>query len=709
MTRLENRPTPESSSLLEIQEKESSKNDSVSTERVQEGGEAESQSNHSAPAFYASEVRSTKTLSGDSLGMVQTGKEGKGSRSLVEVQAQRTPGLQRTRNNGMVDPIKLGQNTRALIEKVRALGPEQKLIQAQDFHAMLKAVHDCYAQGIYDEHLPPIVQTNHQDEALGRIQEGDYVVMLNFRTDRLRKLTHALVDEDWPHFERLQPGNKKVMTPVPYDAALVGKVETIAETCAVDKPIDEVLWADGTTNFKIADGDKEAHALKFLRGQRDAPYGTEVIRIVPPRKIERDYSEAPEMTYRQITDQVLELADLEAKPVPQGIVSGKVLKAEDGSTPTVEVSATKRNFVINYPIDQVGHSGNFEAAVKSCEHLDRELGRAVEGLLARGYKVLITSDHGNVEMMRYADKQPDGSIKRDRPHSSHTANKVPLILVDPDKPKAKLKSGLTLASVAPTLLHLRGLAQPSEMTGESVLVDEPVPQGGAQKTAVIVLDGFGINPDPEDPYDATKKAKMPYLDQLKRDCPMTELQAAGEEVGLRADAPGNSEVGHMHIGAGRVVKQAILELDDMIESEFGSLGGEQGALAQLMRRAKEEGVRVHITGLASPTGQVHSSTKHLEAMLRTAALVGLEHVFFHAITDGRDSARDSGAKGLAQIQSTMEDIGVGQIVSILGRFWGMDRRKGEGNWERTFRAINMLMSGTDLPEELLSSCCGHHP
>ena len=152
----------------------------------------------------------------------------------------------------------------------------------------------------------------------------------------------------------------------------------------------------------------------------------------------------------------------------------------------------------------------------------------------------------------------------------------------------------------------------------------------------------------------------------------------------------------MHIGAGRVVKQAVLRIDELIDPDTGTFGDDSGAIIELIRQAKLTGRPLHVMGLASE-GNVHASLEHLYAVLRTAKREGLTDVNIHAFTDGRDTPRDSGTSWLRKIHDVTAAVGVGEIVTVMGRFWALDRN---GNTERTFRAYNTLLTGSDVPAAL---------
>ncbi|MDT7856418.1 2,3-bisphosphoglycerate-independent phosphoglycerate mutase [Rubrivirga sp. S365] len=206
------------------------------------------------------------------------------------------------------------------------------------------------------------------------------------------------------------------------------------------------------------------------------------------------------------------------------------------------------------------------------------------------------------------------------------------------------------------------------------------------KHLLLILDGYGIAEDSS--VSAVDAAETPFLDGLFARAPHSTLEASGRAVGLPPGQMGNSEVGHMNLGAGRVVDQDITRIDKAVED--GSLA-ENAVLRAAVQRALANGTKLHLMGLAS-TGGVHSHLAHLLALLNLAAKEGLkpECVVVHAFTDGRDTDPEGGAGYVRQIQDGIASAGVGVVGSVVGRYWAMDRDK---RWERTEKAYRLLTEG----------------
>ena len=199
--------------------------------------------------------------------------------------------------------------------------------------------------------------------------------------------------------------------------------------------------------------------------------------------------------------------------------------------------------------------------------------------------------------------------------------------------------------------------------------------------ALIIIDGWGYSVAREG--NAIALAETPFYDELAEKYPSTLLEAHGSRVGLPAGVMGNSEVGHLNIGSGRVIRMDVSLVDHEIEtSEFFR----NQVLSHGIDVALERGKSLHLMGLISD-GQVHSSLTHLYALLKMAKDHGVEQVFVHCFLDGRDTPPSSGAQYVAALQRKMTEIGCGQIASVVGRYYAMDRDK---RWERTERAYDLL-------------------
>ena len=203
-----------------------------------------------------------------------------------------------------------------------------------------------------------------------------------------------------------------------------------------------------------------------------------------------------------------------------------------------------------------------------------------------------------------------------------------------------------------------------------------------QPLVLCILDGFGLNPNPDG--NAVAQAKTPCIDKIMAECPHTTLCTHGEMVGLPEGQMGNSEVGHLNIGAGRVVEQWLLRISRALERGIADNEAMQSFVASL-GNAK----RIHLTGLVSPGG-IHAHTEHLKALLPQIRSVCDLPIAIHIITDGRDTGPESGVTYVQDLEAFCRTLDQVQIASIIGRFYAMDRDK---RWERTEKACRLFCNG----------------
>ena len=201
---------------------------------------------------------------------------------------------------------------------------------------------------------------------------------------------------------------------------------------------------------------------------------------------------------------------------------------------------------------------------------------------------------------------------------------------------------------------------------------------------LIVLDGWGISDNPD--ASAQEQSRIPFYKGLIKEYPHTSLECSGEAVGLPAGTMGNSEVGHLNLGAGRIVYQDYARINNAIQD--GSFSTNQ-ALAGAMDSAREKGAAVHVLGLLSDGG-VHSHIDHLYALIDMALSRGVRRVFIHAFMDGRDTPPTSGINYIHALEAFLNERPAAKIASVTGRYWAMDRDK---RWERVEQAYKALIYG----------------
>jgi 2,3-bisphosphoglycerate-independent phosphoglycerate mutase len=223
-----------------------------------------------------------------------------------------------------------------------------------------------------------------------------------------------------------------------------------------------------------------------------------------------------------------------------------------------------------------------------------------------------------------------------------------------------------------------------------------------QPCAIIVRDGWGKNPYPQwDRANAVVLAKHPVADRLAAEYPGTLIHTSGFDVGLPEGTMGNSEVGHQNIGAGRIVDQESVRITKAVRD--GTFY-ENPQLKAAVARAKERGAALHLFGILSDAG-VHGLLEHLYGCLELARRQGLSRVFLHAFTDGRDTSPNSGINFLRQTEEKMRQIGVGQVATVSGRYWAMDR---DNRWPRVERAYRALTAGIGPKFKTAADAINHY-
>ena len=299
-----------------------------------------------------------------------------------------------------------------------------------EFHAESAAIglQDAYARGENDEFVKTTA-IHKADEKPSHLEDGDLLVFMNFRSDRARQLTHALLAEEFDGFHRRHvPKLADYFTLTVYDKKET-KATVLFPPQEVRNTFGEYVSSLGLTQLRIAETEKYPHVTFFFNGGEEKVFTGEDRILVPSPQVET-YDLKPEMSAFEVTEK-LEAAIL----------------------------SKKYNAIIcNYANgDMVGHTGSLEAAIKAVETLDTCIGRVVNAMQSIGGEVIITADHGNAELMYDQENK--------QPHTQHTTNLVPLIYIG--RPTT-LKANGALSDLAPTLLHLMGIRQPAEMTGNNL-------------------------------------------------------------------------------------------------------------------------------------------------------------------------------------------------------------------------------------------------
>ena len=293
----------------------------------------------------------------------------------------------------------------------------------------IKAIEDSYQKEVFDEFVEPTVIYD-GEKPVAKIEDGDSVIFFNFRPDRAREITRTIVDEKFNEFETKKL-NVHFVCFTNYDETMPN-VKIAFKKEPLKNTFGEVVSNNNLTQLRIAETEKYAHVTFFFNGGEEKQYKGEDRILVPSPKVET-YDMKPDMSANEVTEKVVEALEADKYDV----------------------------VILNFAnTDMVGHTGSLEAAIKAVETVDNCVGKIVNVIEKKKGNLIITADHGNAEQMI--------DYKTGEPHTAHTTNPVPIILVTPKK-EIKLRENGKLADLAPTMLELMGIDKPKEMTGESLI------------------------------------------------------------------------------------------------------------------------------------------------------------------------------------------------------------------------------------------------
>jgi 2,3-bisphosphoglycerate-independent phosphoglycerate mutase len=524
--------------------------------------------------------------------------------------------------------------------------------------SMADAIREAYRLGQEDESLEPIVRVDAEGRPVGRPRPGDSLIFYDIRGEREVEITRSLIEDTFPHFP-VKPGlGLKFVTMIDYDPSLAVRVAFPPEQ-RLKNTLAETLSLAGQRVLKVAESEKHVHIGYFMNGKRDEVFPGEE-RVIVPSPDCPSYTDKPEMSARRVGEVVREaLRD-----------------------------ATRDIIIANLAnVDVVGHSESKAAVISAVETVDSVLGDIAAEAKASGVTLMVTADHGTVEEWLY----PDGQV-----NTGHTQSQVPFILADFADTSAvlpNLRSGGELSDVAPTILEWLGLSVPPEMTGRSLLLAGPPARSPKPRVLLLILDGWGMR---DDPYgNLIVEARTPNFDRLWDSRPRTLLKAAGEAVGMPAKTVGNSEAGHLHLGAGRRVWLDRVRIDRSVED--GDFFRNE-AFVWAMDQARKNDQALHLMGIVSFYSS-HGTLKHLFALLDLAKRMGLPKVFIHSFIGRRGERAESGAAYIQKVEDKCFELSLGRVVTIMGRFWSLDR---EENWDRVAKAYRAIVFGEGTRVEPVS-------
>jgi 2,3-bisphosphoglycerate-independent phosphoglycerate mutase len=519
---------------------------------------------------------------------------------------------------------------------------------------MVKAIRKAYKEGQEDEALEPLVAVDSAGSLVGRFRDGDSVIFYDIRGEREIEITESLTDPEFSHFQIEKNIRLKFATMIEYSSALDVQVAFEPEG-EIKNTLAEVITSAGMKLLKITESEKAIHVGYFLNGKREESFPGEEMIVVPSPEGVANYATTPEMSAPEVADRIC--ANLDNPDIPV-------------------IVANMSN------VDVVGHIEDQQAVLKAVQAVDEALGKIFEACKNKGTTLIITADHGTVEEWYYSD----GTV-----NTGHTKNPVPFVLADfssEDPTRLTLRNRGELTDVAPTVLELLGLRKPEDMTGSSLIENFAHADRVDRKILLLILDGWGSRK--EEHGNLIHMAQTQSFDRIWAGFPHAELESAGEAVGMPSGTVGNSEAGHLHIGAGRRIFLDRVKIDRSIED--GSFF-HNPAFLWAMKGAKEKGKALHLLGIVSHYSS-HGTIDHLFALLRMAKKLDMKKVFVHSLLGRRGERPESGAIYVAKVADMCRELSLGEVVTVIGRFWALDR---EFNWDRVEKTYRALIHGDGTP------------
>lgn len=509
---------------------------------------------------------------------------------------------------------------------------------------------ELYRFGKEDGEIEPIV-VYFGGKPFGRVEERDTVIFCCKRGEREVQLTEAFVLEGFDKFPVKKFRELEFITLVEYDTRFKN-VKVAFNFPPLKNTLAEVISSRELKQLHIAESEKYAHVTYFFNGRRRVPFPNEMDIMIRSPQVD-DISQVPELSIYELVE----------------VLTREIRKKE--------YSFILANFANG---DVLGHLSDMEAKVECVKHLSRALEESVKVALENEYAVVITADHGLIELGMKSLTPPV-------PNLGHTTNPVPLFIILPDG-KVRFRTEGRLSNVAPTVLELMGIEKPHEMTENSLLLDKPRRKYGV---LLIIMDGWGLGPDDE--RNPIYVAKPKFWCKILKRYEHGKLSASGEDVGLLEGRPGNSEAGHMNLGAGRVVVQDEVAIEK--ELQDGSFA-EREVFLQAFKGLSQRKGKLHLIAMLSRKSS-HGTIDYPLALIRKAKSMGVREIFVHLIFN-RHGVEDTNAADLLEtFNREIEGYEGVYVVTGMGRKWALDRDK---HYDRTKVAYDALVYGKGIRVEL---------
>ncbi len=510
---------------------------------------------------------------------------------------------------------------------------------------LAQAIFEAYKLGQDDEIIEPIVLIDENKNFNGKIKPKDGLIFANIRGEREVELSQALTENDFSRFSTQQL-DLEMSTMIEYHPKLAVNV-AFPPTGKITNNLTEFLSDNNKRVIKIVESEKAIHLTYFFNGKQHIQYEMEDRKIIPSFEA-ANLADFPEM------------------------------KALEVANATISTMKDKKHdlIVTNIsPCDVMGHIEDKSIIERAIKTVDYQLARIVESAVSEGYFTLVTADHGLAESWLY----PDGSID-----TGHSLSPVPFLLVTQQNVDVELRTNGSLVDVGPTILDIFDLQQPKEMQGISIISKNRSYNFNNQKILLLILDGWGYNPNPYG--NLFIEFGTPNMDSLQKKYPFTTLKASGLPLGMPEGTVGNSEIGHLHMGAGRrIVSDRVRIFESIKDGSFFS----NSAFIKTIEYVKKHDTDLHILGIISFYSS-HGSIEYLEALMNLAKKENLPRVFLHGMLGRRGEKPEAGAMYVNQLEHKANLLGNTKVVSVIGRHWSLDR---EENWDRIQKTYEMLVSG----------------
>lgn len=521
----------------------------------------------------------------------------------------------------------------------------------QDLHPMARGVQEAYrSRGEEDEAMEPMVLVDSDGAPVGKIKDGDPVIFYDLRGEREIQLTRCFTEADFDHFDTggaLSP----FVTMIEYKQDLGVQVAYPPENSVLPDSLGETLSKAGKRQARVAESEKGVHVTYFLNGKSEIQFEGEERFLVESHHV-ANVADEPDMKAAEVAATAAD-------------------KIRDESFDFIAVNIANG--------DVIGHIEDKGPILQALNTVDTAIGTMVEAGMAAGVDLIVTADHGLTEKWLY----PEGTVD-----TGHTNSPVPFIYISSDDWVPVLRDDITLVDLAPSILEVIGVDVPDVMTGKSVFA-EPMPEGRQRRVALIIADGWGHNEDALG--NCIHEADTPVMDSLMETHPWTTAIASGLPLGMPEGSVGNSECGHMHIGAGRVIYSDRVKIDRDIES-----GGikDNEAFLWACNAAVVGDKPLHLLGIVSFYSS-HGSLDHLFALMDLAKERGVAEMYIHSLLGRRGERPEAGVIYVGKVEEKCAEIGLGRVVTVLGRYWALDR---EHNWDRIEKAYrSMTTAGAGIP------------